>query len=122
MSGSSESVAQVISEVSVEAECRWLGVTYKAPGEAEEIDLAGQNVPRGMAACKLRRGRMAKKCHTAAKKRGTTREAALTLRLAEDERAAMGAQLQPITVRLWWQTAVAPSGVPSIAPAPPTSV
>jgi len=71
----------------VEAECRWFGVTYKAPGEAEEIDLAGQNVPRGMAACKLRRGRMAKKCRTAAKKRGTTRKAALALRLAEDELA-----------------------------------
>jgi hypothetical protein len=77
-----------------------------------------------MAACKLRRGRMAKNCHTAAKNRGTTREAALALRLAEDERAAMGAQLQPITVRPWWQirTAVAPSGVPSIAPAPPLGV
>ena len=108
MSGSSGSVAEgpAISEASIELECVDFAVRYKAPGEAEVDDLAGQNVPRGMATRKQRRVQMAKKCRAAARTRGTTREAARAHRLAADELADTCGQLAVTDgVRTWWEAA-----------------
>ena len=95
-----------ISEASIELECVDFAVRYKAPGEAEVDDLAGQNVPRGMATRKQRRVQMAKKCRAAARTRGTTREAARAHRLAADELADTCGQLAVTDgVRTWWEAA-----------------